>query len=632
MTNLISIHHSAESDGSLSAADLLRGLAWNRTAPDELVEAAGRGDPVRFSRLWRQRLRDRLAMARTATRELLSGWSAAPPADEGLLRLMAGLQRASRRRRHKQRPAIKPPTPWNVRVHPLLKALTASGAPLLATPLGLLAALELLITTNSSLSQRQWWSLWSATLKAAWQRLAAASPPAELASAAAAAEQTPDQRLLEEGELPFLVGLYFADLSGSARLMQRGRRYLKRDMIARTDTDGTPHSELLSRLPLWIAPLVRSTVWSRRWRAFLWTEDEQRRLSAIAEWAVALCRGDGRFALTNGLPVAPLPVLRKAAELFGWSPRNSSLAALRLLERQVGGTNVPTRPRAGGIRVMPSGQSDWARLAVLRTNWSPAADGVALAHHERLPRVEITAAGTVILQGTWELSLRVNDAPVELADEWSCVCWESDPDGDYAELQMLGPEGMRVERLVFLSRQDRLLLLADAVSHAPQGVWQVTARLPLAPGVAAEPETASRSLRLRAGRVRGRVFPLALPQSRVVSTPHRCAIEDGQLVLHQMAQGTGLLAPLVFVWDERHQRPAAEWRTLTVTENCRIVKGDVAAGYRLRLGDDQWLFYRSLKRARMARAVLGHHTPHETVVARFTPQGDAEPLLMIEAS
>lgn len=630
MMNSLSFRRAAVEEDSLTEDAWLRSLAWERSAPAAVVEAARAGQVLQFSRAWKQRVRERLVAEHFLQRGLLSAWSAALPAPELLLKRMRACERGFRRSPPPPRAVIKASPSWTVRVQPLLKVLLAPASGCLETPLGLLAALELLTTGNHRLPQRFWWPLWHSTLRAALRRLAA-EPGRRTAGESTSAEQFPDQTLLEQGELPFLMGAVFGDLAGGTALLQRGRRILKQELLARTDTDGTPHSDLLPRLPLWLAGLIRSTVWSRCWQIPLWNEAENQRLNDLTERAVALCRGDGRFALTNGLPVEPLPMLQHAAELLGWSPRNPSLAALRLLARQVR-TGKPVSPRGATVlQVMPSGQSDWARVAVLRSDWGPAADCVALTHHKPLPQVELTAGGTAILHGTWGLALQLDGQPVELADEWSCVSWVSDPDGDYTELQMLGPGKMRVERLVYLSRKDRLMLLADVVSQAPAGRLELSSTLPLVPQVEAEPETTTRSVHLRAGSVRGRVFPLALPQQRVLSTPHQLEVAPGSLVLRQTVQGTGVMAPLIFDWDPTRSRQPAEWRTLTVTENGQIVRADVAAAFRLRIGDDQWLVYRSLKRARVARAVLGHHTPHETVIARFTPRGDAEPLLMIEA-
>ena len=60
-----------------------------------------------------------------------------------------------------------------------------------------------------------------------------------------------------------------------------------------------------------------------------------------------------------------------------------------------------------------------------------------------------------------------------------------------------------------------------------------------------------------------------------------------------------------------------------------ILGADAAAGFRLRVGKHQWMFYRGLTAGETARTVLGH-PPHETVIAEFTGDGNVEPLVMVE--
>jgi hypothetical protein len=143
-------------------------------------------------------------------------------------------------------------------------------------------------------------------------------------------------------------------------------------------------------------------------------------------------------------------------------------------------------------------------------------------------------------------------------------------------------------------------------------------------------ETATREMRLKAGKQTIRVFPLALADDRVQSTPHECTVEDRHVVLHQIGAGNGLYAPLVLDWRPTRSRKPALWRTLTVTEAANVVGRDVAAGYRLQIGDFQLLIYRSLAAMKSPRAVLGHHTFHESVIARFLRNGDVEPIMNVD--
>ncbi|OYW13161.1 MAG: hypothetical protein B7Z55_17305, partial [Planctomycetales bacterium 12-60-4] len=336
-----------------------------------------------------------------------------------------------------------------------MKALAATEQPSQVDYVGVLAALELLWTVGDRLPQRFWWPLWRQTL----------SNVAQLLSAATSTNGTPDEQLVLHGEIPLLAGLVFRHQAGSKELIRQGQRVFTRELSARTDTDGTPHSELLPRLPYWLAPLIRVTGWCHQAGQSLWDHDQQELLSDVAERAVALCRPDGKLALTNGHAADALPVLRQAAELFDWPASNPSRACLKSLADHAAGSK-PRSSGAAAISVMPSNQSDWARFALLRTDWTAGAASVAIAHHEPLPQLDVTIAGEPLLQGVWDLDVRLGDAGIELADEWSCVCWESQPEADYAELQMTGPGRLRIERLILLSREDGFLMLADSVSGA----------------------------------------------------------------------------------------------------------------------------------------------------------------------
>jgi hypothetical protein len=120
-----------------------------------------------------------------------------------------------------------------------------------------------------------------------------------------------------------------------------------------------------------------------------------------------------------------------------------------------------------------------------------------------------------------------------------------------------------------------------------------------------------------------------LPDDLVISTPGRFGPRGENLELRQEAIG-GLYAPVVIDWSPENRRSYAEWRTLTVSENGSAVKSSAASGHRLRIGDQQLLFYRRTNRSEESHAVLGHHTTHETVIGKFDQFGDVAPILLVE--
>ncbi len=616
---------------SLNNIELLQALAWERGADSALKAAAGAGDldgtqSAILAALQPQTTGRESALGCGA----LTLWSLAAFPEEAvlgkLLAQVAGLP--AKARAGQKRATNKAPKTLAQRVEPLIRHLTTEddndepSPPV--SPFAIVAALEVLALAGARLRPEQLWKLWRHSLSQATQLTSTKTDEDDHDPTVPT-----DVQLIERGELPFVAGVLFGDITGAADLVKAGRKVLARSLTENADTDGTPRAEVIERLPLWLAPLIRASLIAQRFDVKLWTNDQERTLMSVVERAIPLCRPDGKSALSNGLSLEPLPVLVAAAELFHLPEISPECGYLHSVKRVIAGQPA-RRVRRDGVVTMPSNQSDWARFALLRSDWSVQADSVAVAHHRQFPQIDVTAAGKPLLHGDWTLELKLGDTIVELAEEWSCVCWQSDPDADYIELQMCGPGKLRVERIIMLSRKERFLLLADSISGAPSGRIEYRATLPLADDILVRLDTPTREAQLTMRGFKARVFPLAVAQDRVHSTPHELTTTADRLTLKQVAQGEGLFAPLLLDWHPDRTRADAQWRSLTVTEDGRVITPDIAAGHRLKLGDLQLLIFRSLKTTGESRAVLGHHTHNETVIAKFDKKGDIDPILMVE--
>ena len=616
---------------SMNDAEFLQALTWDRGADPDLKAAGGAGDVEAVQSALLASLQPQATGRESALGcGALTLWSLPAFPDEAplgkLLAQVAGL--SNKARAGQKRATNMAPKTLAQRVEPLLRRLTTEedndDASPPVSPFAVVAALEVLAFAGARLRPEQLWKVWRHSLS---QIVQLADTNAE--DDAHDPTVPVDVQLIERGELPFVAGVLFADIAGATDLVKAGRKVLARSLTENADSDGTPRAEIIERLPLWLAPLIRASLIAKRFDVKLWTNDQERMLTSVVERSIPLCRPDGRSALSNGLSLDPLPVLAAAAELFGLHEIGPEGGYLQSVKRVIAGQPA-RRVRSDGVVTMPSNQSDWARFALLRSDWSVQADSVAVAHHRQFPQIDVTAAGKPLLHGDWTLELKLGDAIVELAEEWSCVCWQSDPDADYIELQMCGPGKLRVERVIMLSRKERFLLLADSVSGAPPGRIEYRATLPLADDILVRLDTPTREAQLTLKGFKARVFPLAVTQDRVHSTPHEFTATEDRLTLKQVAQGEGLYAPVLLDWHPNRTRADVQWRSLTVTEDGRVIGPDIAAGHRLKLGDLQLLIFRSLKTTGESRAVLGHHTHNETVIARVDKKGDIDPILLVE--
>ena len=128
---------------------------------------------------------------------------------------------------------------------------------------------------------------------------------------------------------------------------------------------------------------------------------------------------------------------------------------------------------------------------------------------------------------------------------------------------------------------------------------------------------------------RALVLPLALPEWRSQRGAGELLQTRRGLELRQSTELGSLHAPLFLDLDRRRRRQRLTWRQLTVAESLAIQPADVAVGYRVEVGKQQWLIYRSLAE-KANRTLLGHNLSTEMLVARFHHCGEVKPLVEIE--
>jgi hypothetical protein len=92
-----------------------------------------------------------------------------------------------------------------------------------------------------------------------------------------------------------------------------------------------------------------------------------------------------------------------------------------------------------------------------------------------------------------------------------------------------------------------------------------------------------------------------------------------------------IFAPLFFDLDADRLGKRYTWRQLSVGENLQRVQEDQAVGYRIQLGQEQFLLYRSLT-PQASRTLLGHNLTDDFCFARFDPKTGADPLIAVEVT
>ncbi len=262
------------------------------------------------------------------------------------------------------------------------------------------------------------------------------------------------------------------------------------------------------------------------------------------------------------------------------------------------------------------------KLAALLPEWDVRRGRTVLDYSTDHPRIEMFSGKTCVLNGVWEVLLQVDDVEQHATGDWTCVCDFSDDDVHFLELEQPWSGSLVLQRQVLLVRDNRCVLLADSVLPAEsatpdqQRIIRYTSRLPLAESIHIDPEELTREAFLSDGRKRGLVFPLSASEWRVSPTSTKLHEADDQhLVLSVDGRGA-LFAPLWFDFQSRRYGRKRTWRALTVADDLRIVGKSEAAAFRIQVGSEQWLLYRSLGQQR-TRTFLGKHMLADFYAARF---------------
>ena len=177
--------------------------------------------------------------------------------------------------------------------------------------------------------------------------------------------------------------------------------------------------------------------------------------------------------------------------------------------------------------------------------------------------------------------------------DWEQVAWESDRDMDYLEIEREVAPNTRLQRSFLLSRSDHFMLMADAVIADEHSKLSHTIEIPLGDKITVDNQRDSWEMSLKAPQTLSRVLPLGLPEWKSGSRFGDFNIQRRSLLVHQMGVSR-LFVPLFFDLSPKRSKKKLTWRRLSVGEERVNVGADVAVGYRVQIGNEQWLIYRSL--------------------------------------
>lgn len=276
-----------------------------------------------------------------------------------------------------------------------------------------------------------------------------------------------------------------------------------------------------------------------------------------------------------------------------------------------------------------------AKLSVMFADWDVRRGRTHVDYSGEDVRIEVFAGRPMVLAGRWQTMIEIDGREQQPCGPWTDACEYSDDDVHYLEIEQPWTADVLLQRQLLLLREDRCLLLADAIlprgdSVLDPNVIRYVSRLPLGRSIEVQCEDETREVFLTDRRPRGLVLPLSGSEWRVGPTDALLkGSQDGHLVLSTEGR-LRLYAPLWFDFQRRRLDRKRTWRQLTVADELRIVSRDEAVGYRIQVGSEQWMLYRSLA-GRRCRTLLGKHLISDFFASRFDPgDGSHDELLTVD--
>jgi len=431
------------------------------------------------------------------------------------------------------------------------------------------------------------------------------------------------QQLLA-GELAWTLAVQFPEFPTFSGMKSAGVRCISEGMTELLDGQGLTNSRYTDDFRLLLACWTRCLQLASNSESGQIAPAAREQYDWMVRQALRLCRPDGSLLLSSDIRGDWRHDLFRACLKISGDSADQTIAGRILPSGQ-----PPSSPVRRKRLPEPSVYSEWSEVVVMRSKWSRKSPVFSGRFHGSTIRSELITGGQVVWSGPTLPTVTINAQPCNVSSEWRELCWFTDTDVDYLELEADLIDGWKIQRQWMLARKDQWFYMADAVLGPQDADIEYSLGLPLETGVQYAPLPSTREGYLVGSKPLATVLPLALNEWQTSAAPGAMECDGRHLVLSQRASAARLYSPWFVDLRPRRMQWKRTWRQLTVAEKLETVTPDVAAGYRVQIGRRQWLFYRSLARP-ANRSVLGQNLSQEFVAARFDMQGEIDEIIEIE--
>lgn len=425
------------------------------------------------------------------------------------------------------------------------------------------------------------------------------------------------------GELPITLGLRFPMLQESDELVHDGRQLLANGMQELLDGDGLPHGNYVNQSGMLLAIWTRALKLCDLANTECFDIDAQTQYEYFVRQMLRLVRRDGTLVFSED--EVDLKKLMASALSCYHDDDDKALAGVvfpKAKSEKRKKTSLNSLPEA-------STNSEWGELTVMQTEWLPKSPKLSVHYGQRKIQAELSSAG-VLLNGEIQNQIFLDEKVVTATTDWEVVCWHSDQDGDFLELECELENGAKWQKHFLLARSELFLLTADVLMNTGAKQVRLESTWPMAAdvGFGVAHETNELFLTRKAKTAAG-LIPIALPEWKTERTDSRVSLSGSQLEFVMVGTGDNLYCPMFFDLDPKRCRKQLTWRQLTVAEKLEILPQSDAVGYRIHVGNQQWLVYRSLVEPE-SRTVFGQNFSVEFYVGTFESDGTSSEIISVD--
>ncbi|WP_430451922.1 hypothetical protein [Rhodopirellula europaea] len=308
--------------------------------------------------------------------------------------------------------------------------------------------------------------------------------------------------------------------------------------------------------------------------------------------------------------------------------------------------------------------SDVARMVAMLPEWDVRRGRTFVDYSGKVMQIEIMGGRRTLFRGPLHTTIELDGVSQDPKGDWQATCEYTDDDIHYLEMEQSFTGGVVLQRQFMVIRDDRCVMISDTVlpaqfepnqdaasADAEDHLNQPTdpaspfgsladvqirciTHYPVSDSVSATPDEQTREVYLHDNKRRAMMLPLPAAEWRIGPTactaePSHTENEPHSVIV--TTEGTGAVySPVWIDFQSRRFHRKRTWRTLTVADDLQLIPRNIATGFRIQIGSEQWMLYRSLI-GRRPRSVLGKHLVADFFAGRFHPgDGGVEELVTVD--